>query len=790
MRSRSRPPLEVKEIEPETVSAEIVAEPAVTEAPPVSAREAIVRDGMDEPAPEPRLPAPVPTASDPVGGAKAAYPLAIMAALLWIGGVASYVAYQVGGGQLELDPSNIALLSLIALAPAGLFLVIAHMMRQASALAVEARRARTMADSLGLPTGIAVQESGQVLLGLRSDIELSAQAAENARNELAALRAAMEEETRRLNEAADLAQRTARRLSEQLSKERLQLTELGGKLETQTQDVIETVERQARMVADASDLAQTQLREAEATLAARTADMASAAGEAQDAARVAADDLARQTMRLETAGSGVADQIRSVEEGLSEQRAALVQAAFGLRRDQEDFAAQVETQRAQLSEALALARVAGSEMSENSAVGAQALQELLEAAADQVKALSDMSQTEARAFDARTREALDRFEDLTAQARESAVQESERTLADLQGALERSRGASDEAVAQARQRIDRLGELAFEAGRTADQAAETRLEAARRVVEETAAMGEEAAQRIAERLETNLMEARAALAHVEDSLGRIDERAARLPDEAKARIDEIARAVEASLETLTEASRRAAAETEAVDNAFQDRVKRNYDMLTEAVRLMGVVSGEGPASASRRSPPQAESAETLGLRGRLRLAPTDRDEVVRRTFEPEAPAAPPPEAMSWKELLAGAGDPDLDTDEREPQGPAVDAASLMADVSGVIRDMGIDPAALLPRARVEEASQALSDGDASRARDIVRRVAPAAVRRISRRVLTDRPLRADVDRIVRHYARTLAESARSGDPGGVSALLASDSGRAFLLLDAAVGDLS
>ena len=109
--------------------------------------------------------------------------------------------------------------------------------------------------------------------------------------------------------------------------------------------------------------------------------------------------------------------------------------------------------------------------------------------------------------------------------------------------------------------------------------------------------------------------------------------------------------------------------------------------------------------------------------------------------------------------------------------------------SGVIRDMGIDPAALLPRARVEEASQALSEGDATRARDIVRRVAPAAVRRISRRVLTDRPLRADVDRLVRHYARSLAESARNGDAVGVSALLASDPGRTFLLLDAAVGDL-
>lgn len=788
MKSRSRQSLETKEIEKESVALVETAEAEALPEPTDDSEAGESVTGRDPVSTEPRLPAPVATGSRAPDSAKAAYPLAIVAALLWIGGVASYAAYQVGGGDLVLDPANAALLTLVALAPAGLLIAIAHMLRQASALAAEARRARTMADTLGLPTGIAVQESGQLLVGLRSDIDLSTQAAEAARHELAALRAAMEEETRRLNEAADVAQRSARRLSEQLAKERMSLTDLSQRLETQTDGVIESVERQARMVADASDLAQTQLREAEAALAARSADMAAAASEAQDAARAASDDLARQTIRIETAGAGVADQIRSVEEGLSEQRAALVQAAFSLRRDQEDFAAQVETQRAQLTEALTHARVAASEMSENSTAGSAALQDLLDAAADQIKALATLSQTEARAFDAQTREALDRFEDLTAQVRERAAQESERTVADIQAALERSRSATDAAVTEARERIDRLGELAFEAGKAADQAAETRLEAARRVVEETAAMGEEAAQRIAERLEANLLEARAALAHVEDSLTRLDDRAARLPEEAKANIEEISRAVEASLGTLTEAARNAAAETEAVDTAFQERVKRNYDMLTEAVRLMGVVSGEGPPQGSRRAAAPPETAETLGLKGRLRLAPTDRDEEVRRTFDPaEAPQAPA-EPLSWKELLAVAGGAEEQAAD-EPPSSRGDAASLMADATAVIRDMGIDPAALLPRARVEEAAQAVLDGDHARARDIARRVAPAAVRRISRRVLTDRALRADVDRLVRHYTRSLSETAQSGDEAGVSALLASETGRTFLLLDAAIGDL-
>ena len=790
MRSRSKSSTDVAELEP-TID--------------VAVESGALADTLIEPSePVPVAPRDVATTvTAPVTAVanhdvRAAYPLAVVAALLWIGGVASYAAFEIGAGRLELDPVNATLLALVALAPAGLVVVVAYLIRQAAALAAEARRARGMADTLGLPTGVAVQESGMVLAGLRSDIDQSARAAESAREELAALRAAMEEETRRLNEAADLAQRTARRLTEQLSREREGLTELGGRLEAQTQGVIETVERQARMVADASDLAQTQLREAEAALAARAADLAGAAGDAQDAARSAADDLSRQTMRLETAGTGVADQIRSVEEGLSEQRAALVQAAFGLRRDQEDFAAQVETQRAQLTESLAGARSASVEANEHSTLGVTALKDLLEAAADQVKALSDMTQAEARAFDARTREALDQFEDMAAQARENAVQESERTLADLQAALEAARAATEAAVLDARNRLDGLGEMAFDAGQAADRAAEARLEATRRVVDETIAMGEGAAQRIAGQLEENLLEVRAAIAHVDDAIRSIDERAARLPEEAKARVDEVKVAVESSLETLAAASRRAAEETEAVDSAFQERVKRNYDMLSEAVQLMGVVSGDNP-TPSRRSGAEAPAAprDGAGLRGRLQLTPTSRDEEVRKTFEPvaEGPASDP-EPMSWKELLAGADDkPTAAAPEQEPQAPRSRRARapqdvLFSDLTAGIREMGIDPTALLPRARVEEAARAIIGGDDAKARDIVRRVAPAAVRRISRRVLTDRQLRDDVDEFVHQYADILASADDGPDAGSVGHLLGSDAGRTFLLLDAAVGDLS
>lgn len=786
MRARSKRPLVLKEAEPEAELAPVLeAEPEASALP-----EPVVEEAPPAPSATTLPAASTPTRPD--GGARAAYPLAIVAALLWVGGVASYTAYQVGGGQIEATPVNLALLGLVALAPAGLVLVVAHLLRQAAALAGEARRARDMVDALVLPTGVAVRESGQALISLRDDIDLSTAAADRARSEIAALRAAMEEETTRLNEAADLAQRTARRLADQLAKERLELTDLGKRLEGQTNDVIETVERQARMVADASDLAQTQLREAEATLAARAADMASAAAEAQDAARSAADDLARQTMRLETAGSGVADQIRSVEEGLSEQRAALVQAGFGLRQDQEDFSAQVETQRAQLADVLARANVASGEVSDISNRSAETLQTLVEAAADQIKALSDLADGESKRFDTRTREALDQYEDLAAQARQAALEESERTLAVLEQTLAETRSSADAAIVEARERVERLSEAIFAAGQTADQTAEARLMAARRVVEETAGLGEAASQKIAEHLTDSLTQTRAALADIDAALAELDERSARLPADSRAHIEGIRKAVEDSLQSVTDAARRASEETAAADAAFHERVKRNYDMLTEAVRLMGVVSGDGPGGQPRRdSPRSAPPEDDAGLRGRLRLTPTHTDEEVRRTFQPAPIPEPDRDRVSWRDLLANTGEPSLDADaDADAPGEDADAGDLAGRVSAAILDLGVDPAALLPRARVEEAADALHVGDPDRSRQIVRRVAPAAVRRISRRVLTDRALRQDVERFVRHYARALDAASRNGARSETSQLLGSDAGRAFLLLDAAIGDLS
>ncbi len=726
------------------------------------------------------------------------YLIAGLASAAWVAGVAAWLTFEITSGAAELEPLRLAVYALIALAPVGLAIMLAHAVRQGAGLAAETRRARELAEALVAPTALAAQQTGTVLQSLRNDIDLASVAAERARHDMTLLREALVQETTRLTDAADVAGRTARRLVEQLGAERTEMQALGTRLDAQATGVADAVERQSRMVIDASDLAQTQLREAEAALAARAADLAAAAGEAQDAARVAADDLARQTLRLENAGAGVAEQIQSVEEGLGHQRAALVTAALGLRTDQEDFSAQVESQRAQLTEQLSATRSVTQDLGDTTQRTTESIKDLVEAATDQFRALVDMSQREADGFDAATKVALDKFEALAAEARDALVEETRRALAALQATAEDSRQAATEAADLAQVRVDRLGEALFEAAQKADHAADTRIDGARKIVAETAGMVDKAGERALMRLESTVERMNDALARIDASIGELDDRAARLPQDAQTRVDAVRTSVEQGLAALSAASQKAASDTEALDLGFQERVRRNYDMLTEAVRLMGVVSGD-PAGGRRRdavaSPPSPvpepsprpdsglrpalpakDEARGFGLRSRLKLEPAP------------TPIPQPANTSDWTDLEGPAADEeplDLDT----PVMPAVEAEALGERITAAIRRMGVDPNALLPRSRVEEAAQAITGGDPERARQIVRRVAPAAVRSVSRRVLTDPDMRADAEAYVRAFSSNLSERAAARDGAAVLGQLTSDGGRAYMLLDAAIGDL-
>jgi hypothetical protein len=103
--------------------------------------------------------------------------------------------------------------------------------------------------------------------------------------------------------------------------------------------------------------------------------------------------------------------------------------------------------------------------------------------------------------------------------------------------------------------------------------------------------------------------------------------------------------------------------------------------------------------------------------------------------------------------------------------------------------MGIEPEKLLPKPRIDEIAAAVQTGDADGARQVVKRLAPAATRRIARKLAGDQAMKRQALTFVRRY-QTLISDAAVRDPEGflMATMLAEDAGRLFLLLDAAAGD--
>ncbi|WP_425999707.1 polar localization protein TipN [Caulobacter sp. DWR1-3-2b1] len=733
---------------------------------------------------------------------------AVAAAALWaLAPIAFALGYARDVSALKIEGFALAVFAGLAIGPALLTLLGAYLLRQALGVSAELRRTRTLTDRLVTPAVLAAAGASSAVEAIRGQIESATLAAGEARERILSLRQLLAEETTCLAEAAAESVRMANQLAQGLGYERQALETLSLTLDTRSTAVVDAIGSQARMVAEASDLAETQLREAEAALAARAADLAAAAAEASDAARVGAEDISRQIARLETAGQGLGDQMSSVEKNLAQQRAALVAASQSLRSEQEDFAAETETRTAQLTEFVSYTRVGATELSDVAAMGAEVLRGLISAASEQFKDVAENAKAERDSLVEETNKVLTAISDAAAGQREGLEVELKQAMEALSASALKASDGVDARVESARGRVDQLNEIAFAAGQKADTVFEARMEEARDLIEQSAQMVEQAGARTAQKLAEAVLTARGTLGELEAMLDEVGQRTAEMPAEAMQKAVEVRASIEKGIEELMAAARRTAEETAAIDQAFQDRVRRNYDALSEAAAAMG---GPAPARPSQPSiarakvaptpvapppvippPPQERDDDLLadepGQRPRLRLTPTATDDEFRSVFDtaggraapPASPEGPEGQGWSWRSLLSGI--------ENSSPGDAALGEKLAAEISA----MGIDPHALLPRGRIDEIAAAIQTRDASGAREVVKRLAPAAIRRLVRRLFSDATLRANAERFLKRYAGMIEEAGGQDREGFlVAALLSSDAGRAYLLLDAATGDLA
>lgn len=807
---------------PETAAADA---PEATEAaePPAPAESPAPPAFLTAPV-APRRRAPKPPSDAPVWLAAA------FVSVLWaFAPIAFALGYRQGKAPFDYDPFVLMVLGAMAIGPAGLVWVAASLFVEGRRLRRESGRAARLADEMVAPAVAAGISAGEIATGLQAEVARAGEAAERMAQRLEGLRAAMEAEAGRLDAAARTAGTTAGEMAAGLGRERERLEGLASGLDARTSAVTDAIARQARLVGEVSDLAETQLREAEASFTARSTGFTEAAGRLAEAARAAGEALGQQSQRLEGAGSSLADHMQGVETTLDTRRNALVAAAVALKAEQEGLAAQGEAHLARLAEVGGQARLSAADMRDSAIKGGEALATLIQEAAGQFREFADAARAERDEFGQSTRHALEALARTAAEERQRLEAQTRAAIEALSAAAEETRKAADRNADAARAQVDQLAEAAFSAGQKANQVFESRLEEARSLIARSAQMVEEAGDATARRLEQGASAARRTLDELAGMLGRIEDRVASLPEKARSQAEQVREAVTESMDGLLDQARRTAEETQAIDAAFQDRVRRNFDMLSEAVKMMGSVAVAGgaqtpapspapaPAPAPLRSaalsppaPAPAPVDEDETPRRRLRLTPARpvSDETFSEIFEaaggppealgglrPEAPApaparpaAPtagrtPPAAggWTWRDLLST-----VDANGQRT-GPDSESMDFLADE---IRALGIDPTVLLPITRVDELSTMISDGQGDLARETVRRLAPAATRKLSRRLLEEPRMRRSVMDFLARY-QTEIETATRRDRSGreVGALLSTEAGRLYLLAEAAAGDI-
>jgi chromosome segregation ATPase len=538
--------------------------------------------------------------------------------------------------------------------------------------------------------------------------------------------------------AAGRTRETMASLREALDQETGRLNEAATGSRQTASELAETLAAQRRELQSLSAALQEQAATVSDAIS-RAGNVNAAAGEVISAARGAGEDMVRHTARLETTAAGVTEQMRGVEHGLTEQRTSLTALADNLHAEQEALKLEADARIARLTELVAQSKNATAEVSETAQQGAEAIQHLTAAAAERFNEITTAA--------ARERDAL-------AEALRASIDQ-------ITAAADNARRAAEEQTEAARTRVDQLNEAAFEAGRKADAVFEGRVTEARGLIEQSAAMIDEAGQKARERLEGWVAAARAAVTDIDQSLTE-----------------------------MTASARKTSEETKALDAAFQERVRANYELLSEAVRLMGVVAGPGlppPSAAPEKpvSPPEPKPAPKAELRPRLRLTPAATDEEFHEALEAAAdktaaeppPPAPEEEGLGWKGLLQS-----LDREGSDPE-------HLAERIHSELQAMGIDPAALLPKPKIEEIAAAVQTSDLEGAREVVRALAPAAVLRLARRLFADAALRGQAERFRKRFSATLTDASERDSQGFVvGSLLDSAEGRAWLLLDSAFAD--
>ena len=646
--------------------------------------------------------------------------------------------------------------------PAIAFTLLGYAGREMARFAATSRRLEFATLQLVAPVDTAKAEAATLTDAISRQIDLLNRAAEGSLARLAAMEEVLRHHADSVQAASTDARKEVDILIENLSRERVAIGDLADGLRSAASGVSDTIDQQAQLIDQASEAAATQAEESRAILEKSADKLAAAGGATQQAG--------------ERVAVAIGEQLRDLE---------------SLVTTLDNRGSQLEEVASIHSESVKIAQNTSQELALAAEAGSEAMRKSVDAAIDQARRFSAVIDEETR------------------RASEVGASEVDRVRRAAQSARDASGDAGRVLETNVQALVDRVEELNAMSVNTAtrtNEAFESRIKSVERAIAEVD-------ERIAELPRTAEAHSRQLMRALQDGLRELDQVAGRVSANNHQQAayleqrNQVAERPQAAPPARRRPDPRGPAPAQAApaprrnDGYGEPRAPRggrgepmddpydlrlgdervgSYDAPPKDLRGFddGLVYDDAP-ELDDRAPPQR------GGNGRARER--DRRGGARPEVEPPqrggrgAPPDDPESSWRWKDLLNKMDD--------EPAVAPVDDSRTGDSVVEGLRRAGVDPHRAFDPDMTSRIARARRRAGVGEARALVLDGALNDVRRTAAALAADATLRQRAEEFLDDHARNVRHAIDANDATHLGALLDSEIGRAYLLVDAALADV-
>ncbi len=649
-------------------------------------------------------------------------------ALAWSGGAAAYVLGFYGVSTVTGGgPERVLGFAFIVLGPALILVTLGVVTSEFLRLASVAQSIDVATRRLAAPVDHAQGDARRLADIIAQEVERVSRSAEGALGQLGAMEEVLRHHAESVNAASGGAREEVDKLIEDLRSQRDTLGGMTQSLGTEAERISQSIDRQAEMVSAAADLAAAHAEEGREMLERGAERLQSSASEAQQSG--------------EKAAFAISEQMRDME--------ALVSAL-------DERAARLENLAKSQQDNLRIAQSTAHELNLAAEAGVTAMQAAVDSAVDQARRLSDMTEQEMRAISSKSAEDIERVRAAADAARLSA---------------ENSGRALEASSARLMERIEQLNDATVHMSHQLDEAAQSRVQPLPHPGDRRfeADYGERGGFPRSERYEAD----------------------ARLPARREPRTRRYSDDGYDARERPRSApprERERDADPFAPRDFIDDPITRPGSDPRQERRASRDEFNAGVNGRGGYDDGYADDGDGFGGYGHADADPAGRrhDNLpTASTLRPMPDADGDEAGWRWRDLLRSIDEGGSGAPARGGGGGGAGADAVVS----ALRRAGVDPARALDPDMTARIARARRRAGAGEARALVLDGAMSDVRRTASALSADPTLRGRAEGFLDEHARMVRRAVDQNDVAGLSALLDTDPGRAYLLIDAALADV-